>query len=136
MRRKSIRQNVKSGDFDDTKRDTYMNTLLSFKDAHMVKIIPVFTICCLATATWTEGTREREFEPLRSINDKHEKVVLSMDISYVNSFEGIKIKNVVDFLLEKNKRLEIVYIPRHFGWTSLDYLCCCFVIIMIKCIQL
>lgn len=48
-----------------------------------------------------ESTRGRELDPLRSINDHHEKVVLSMDRSYVNSYDGIKIKNIVDFMLEK-----------------------------------
>lgn len=48
-----------------------------------------------------ERTRERELDPLRSINDHYEKVVLSMDRSFVNSYEGIKIKNIVNFLLGK-----------------------------------
>ena len=48
-----------------------------------------------------EHTRERELEPLRSINDNYEKVLLSMDRSFVNSYEGIKIKNIVDFLQDK-----------------------------------
>ena len=48
-----------------------------------------------------EHTRERELDPLRNINDNYKKVVLSMDRSFVSSYEGIKIKNIVDFLLEK-----------------------------------
>ena len=47
-----------------------------------------------------ERTRERELGPLRSIDDNYEKVVLSMDRSYVNSYEGIKTRNIIDFLLD------------------------------------
>lgn len=54
-----------------------------------------------------ERTRERELDPLRSINDNYEKVVLSIDRNYVSSYEGIKIKNIVDFLLEKRASLYI-----------------------------
>ncbi|MCL2101725.1 MAG: ATP-binding protein [Fibromonadales bacterium] len=43
---------------------------------------------------------EREIAPLKSIKDNHEKVILSQDKNFITSYEGIKIKNVVDFLLE------------------------------------
>jgi predicted AAA+ superfamily ATPase len=46
-------------------------------------------------------TRERELAPLQSIPDNYEKIVLSMDRSYVNSYAGIKTENVIDFLLEE-----------------------------------
>lgn len=45
-------------------------------------------------------TRERELAPLRDIPDNYEKVVLSMDRSFINSYDGIKVKNIIDFLLE------------------------------------
>ena len=47
-----------------------------------------------------EGTRERELGPLRDIPDHYEKTVLSMDRSFINSYEGIKAKNILDFLME------------------------------------
>ena len=47
-----------------------------------------------------ESTRERELKPLRGINDNYEKVVLSMDRSFVSSYGGIKVLNLVDFLLD------------------------------------
>ncbi|MDR3002541.1 MAG: ATP-binding protein [Fibromonadaceae bacterium] len=43
---------------------------------------------------------EREIAPLKSIKDNHEKVILFQDKNFITSYEGIKIKNVVDFLLE------------------------------------
>lgn len=44
-------------------------------------------------------TRERELRPLRLIPDNYEKIVLSMDRSYINSYEGIKALNIMDWLL-------------------------------------
>jgi len=45
-------------------------------------------------------TRERELAPLQNIPDNYEKIVLSMDRSYVTSYAGIKAENIIDFLLE------------------------------------
>ena len=45
-------------------------------------------------------TRERELAPLLMIRDNYEKVVLTMDKSYSNSYEGIKIINLTDWLLD------------------------------------
>ena len=50
-----------------------------------------------------EEVRERELRPLRLINDNYEKIVLSMDKSYIKSYDGIKAINIIDFLLEKYK---------------------------------
>lgn len=44
-------------------------------------------------------TRERELRPLRMIRDNYEKIVLSMDRSYIESYDGIKALNLVDWLL-------------------------------------
>ena len=46
-----------------------------------------------------EGTRERELLPLKLIRDNYEKYILTMDRSYINSYDGIKIANIIDFLL-------------------------------------
>ena len=48
-----------------------------------------------------EATRERELRPLQLINDNYEKIVLSMDKSFIKSYEGIKAINIIDFLLEE-----------------------------------
>lgn len=44
-------------------------------------------------------TRERELRPLRMISDNYEKIVLSMDHSYINSYDGIKSINLIYWLL-------------------------------------
>ncbi|MEG0376971.1 MAG: ATPase, partial [Eubacterium sp.] len=51
----------------------------------------------------SEATRERELRPLRLINDNYEKMVLSMDKSFITSYDGIKAVNIIDFLLEHEK---------------------------------
>lgn len=49
-----------------------------------------------------DKTRERELKPLREIPDAYEKVLLTMDHSYIKDFEGIKNINIIDFLLGDN----------------------------------
>lgn len=44
-------------------------------------------------------TRERELRPLRMISDNYEKIILSMDRNYINSYDGIKSLNLIDWLL-------------------------------------
>lgn len=45
-------------------------------------------------------TRRRELRPLQRIDDNYEKIVLSMDRNYINSYEGIKSLNLIDWLLQ------------------------------------
>lgn len=47
-----------------------------------------------------EKTRDRELRPLISIPDNYPKVVLTMDRTVFNDFSGIRIMNIIDFLLE------------------------------------
>ncbi len=44
-------------------------------------------------------TRERELRPLRMVRDNYEKVVLSMDHSFIRSEDGIRLLNITDWLL-------------------------------------
>ena len=44
-------------------------------------------------------TREQELRPLRLIPDNYEKTVLSMDRSFIHSYDGIKVENLIDWLL-------------------------------------
>lgn len=45
--------------------------------------------------------RTHELRPLQLIQDNYEKVILSMDRSYINSYDGIKAWNLVDWLLDE-----------------------------------
>lgn len=44
-------------------------------------------------------TRERELKSLRMIPDNYEKIILSMDRNYINSYDGIKSLYLIDWLL-------------------------------------
>ncbi len=48
----------------------------------------------------SEETRERELRPLKMIKNNYEKLVLSMDRHYIHSFDGIKLLNIIDWLLD------------------------------------
>ena len=49
-----------------------------------------------------EEVRKRELTPLEKIRDNYEKLVLSIDINSGTTYEGIKVMNIVDWLLEDN----------------------------------
>ncbi|MCD7709227.1 MAG: ATP-binding protein [Clostridiales bacterium] len=44
--------------------------------------------------------RDRELRPLTMTSDSYEKIVLSMDRNYITSYDGIKVLNIIDWLLE------------------------------------
>lgn len=48
----------------------------------------------------SEETRKREFAPLEAINDNYEKIILTRDNTLFNDYNGIKVMNVVEFLLQ------------------------------------
>lgn len=48
----------------------------------------------------SEDVRARELRPLQSVNDNYEKIVLTLDAGLNVSHEGIKILNVIDWLLD------------------------------------
>ena len=49
----------------------------------------------------SKETAERELRPLQNIQDNYEKIILSLDRNYINSYAGIKNLNLIDWLLEK-----------------------------------
>lgn len=49
-----------------------------------------------------QSTFEREMTPLKNIRDNYEKIVLTLDKFSVGNYEGIKVVNLIDWLLEKD----------------------------------
>jgi predicted AAA+ superfamily ATPase len=47
-----------------------------------------------------EGVRERELAPLRLVKDSYDKIVISMDRTFVTDYAGIRLVNILDFLME------------------------------------
>lgn len=50
-----------------------------------------------------EEVKNRELRSLENIEDNYEKIILTMDKSINNDYNGIKIINIIDFLLEEDK---------------------------------
>ena len=50
-----------------------------------------------------ENVRNRELRSLESISDNYEKTILSMDKSINNDYNGIKVKNIINWLLESEE---------------------------------
>ena len=48
-----------------------------------------------------ESTFKREMKSLQAINDNYEKIILTLDRFTLGNYEGIKVINVIDWLLEK-----------------------------------
>ena len=52
------------------------------------------------TETLTDkATQEREIAPFRFIHDFYEKTIITADKTYITNVNGIKIVNIIDFLL-------------------------------------
>lgn len=51
-----------------------------------------------------EETFEREMRPLQEIKDNYEKIVLTLDQFSLGNYDGIKVINVIDWLLENWKK--------------------------------
>ena len=49
-----------------------------------------------------ESTFDREMTSLKNIKDNYEKIVLTLDKFSVGNYEGIKVINLIDWLLEKD----------------------------------
>ena len=47
-----------------------------------------------------EKVKKRELAPLKAITDNYEKTIISMDKTYITDHEGIKFKNIIEFLME------------------------------------
>ena len=48
----------------------------------------------------SEHTKERELRTMMQIRDNYEKIILTMDKSFSASIEGVKIVNMIDWLLD------------------------------------
>ena len=46
-----------------------------------------------------ESTRERELRPLKQIRDNYEKIVLTLDRNLITSYDGIKVVNLIDWMM-------------------------------------
>ena len=54
-----------------------------------------------------KNTLEREVAPFRNTGDFYEKTIITADKTYVTNFDGIKIVNLIDFLLSPSRGEEL-----------------------------
>ena len=55
----------------------------------------------VSTTIQNDETKKRELSPFENINDNYEKVILTMDKTFIKDYNGIKNINIIDFLLEE-----------------------------------
>lgn len=60
-----------------------------------------FTYIHVTADMVSESTFDREMKPLYAIQDNYEKIVLTLDKLTVGNYDGIKVVNVIDWLLNK-----------------------------------
>lgn len=60
-----------------------------------------FTYIQVTADMVSESTFDREMKPLYAIQDNYEKIVLTLDKLTIGNYDGIKVVNVIDWLLNK-----------------------------------
>lgn len=61
----------------------------------------VYTYIQVTASLVDENTFNREIRPLKQIEDNYEKIILTLDRYTSGNYEGIKVINIVDWLLEE-----------------------------------
>lgn len=61
----------------------------------------VYTYIQVTASLVDENTFNREMRPLKQIEDNYEKIILTLDRYTLGNYEGIKVVNIIDWLLEE-----------------------------------
>lgn len=61
----------------------------------------VYTYMQVTASLADENTFNREMRPLKQIEDNYEKIILTLDRYTLGNYEGIKVINIIDWLLEE-----------------------------------
>ena len=61
----------------------------------------VYTYIQVTASLVDENTFNREMRPLKEIEDNYEKIILTLDRYTLGNYEGIKVINIIDWLLEE-----------------------------------
>lgn len=82
----------------------YPNVYIGKTDAFEIDFVAVnmqeVAYYQVAATVRDEATLERELHPLKTVKDNYPKTILSLDVAPVAYHNGIKIQNVLDWLLE------------------------------------
>lgn len=66
------------------------------------RLTPITYIQVTADMT-AEETFNREIAPLKNIKDNYEKIILTLDKNTLGNYDGIKVLNLLDWLLEEKQ---------------------------------
>lgn len=72
-----------------------------------------------------EQVKLREIRSLESIDDNYEKIILTMDSLISNNFNGIKVINIIDWLIKEEKKFKKINLFKKIstqGLTSANFL--------------
>lgn len=61
----------------------------------------VYTYIQVTASLVDENTFNREISPLKLIEDNYEKIILTLDRYTLGNYDGIKVNNIIDWLLEE-----------------------------------
>ena len=61
----------------------------------------VYTYIQVTASLVDENTFNREIRPLKLIEDNYEKIILTLDRYTLGNYDGIKVINLIDWLLEE-----------------------------------
>ena len=61
----------------------------------------VYTYIQVTASLVDENTFNREIRPLKLIEDNYEKIILTLDRYTLGNYDGIKVINIIDWLLEE-----------------------------------
>lgn len=61
----------------------------------------VYTYIQVTASLVDENTFNREIRPLKQVKDNYEKIILTLDRYTLGNYEGIKVINIIDWLLEE-----------------------------------
>ncbi len=93
--------------FFELLRRGYKVTIGKYQDAEIDFVAEkqgIFTYIQVTADMTAEETFEREMKPLRSIRDNYEKLVLTLDKFTSGNYEGIKVVNVLDWLMKNEMK--------------------------------
>ena len=74
----------------------------SHESDFIVKRDNAYTYIQVTASMVDESTFNREITPLKNIKDNYEKIILTMDEYTPGNYEGIKIINVLEWLLSRS----------------------------------
>ena len=103
---KFVKDNIKKGKMylllDEVQNvESWEKAINSFKVDFVVENPNEIKYYQVTQSLVNEDVKKRELRSLENIEDNYEKIILTMDKSINKDYNGIKVINIIDFLLEE-----------------------------------